>query len=806
MFKLFLNVLTCSALVLAGPAFAAGGSSGGPTPPDLTAGGERPGDAQHDWNLGATGARGWMHSYKMHTLSARQILITKVAKGAPADGRLEVGDVIVGINGKNFESDPRPALGRAITQAETERGDGKLSLRVWRAGQTKTITLKLPVLGSYSATAPFNCKKSERIIDNACATLAKNMQDKGYRPNTIVRSLNALALLASGDDQYAGLIEREADWAANFSSTGMQTWYYGYTMMFLSEYIIATGDTDVMPGLTRQVGKAVEGQSSVGSWGHRFANDEGFLLGYGMMHAPGVPLTTSLVLARKAGAKHPKLDLAIERSTTMIRFYVGKGAIPYGDHNAWIQNHDDNGKNGMAAVLFNLIEDREATEYFSRTSVACYGDERDTGHTGNFLNITWSLPGVAQSGPNATGAWMKEFGGYYYDLARQWDGSFIHQGPAQTRNDSYRNWDTTGATLLALTIPRGNLHMTSPKRRSAPRITSAEARSIIEDGRGWINFDRHRYYDAFDQDELIQKLTSWSAVVRDRAATALGRKAKIDILPKLIEMLDAEEPETRYGVCTAISRLRGDRSAAIPKLMELFDSDDLWTRVKAAQALAGIGEPARVAAPKLLERMASPNLDADPRGMEQRYLAQSLFARRGGLLSRSVEGIDRDALMKAIRVGLKNQDGRARGALASVYQTLSFEEIRPLLPAIRDAIEERPPSGIMFADGIRMAGLDLLSRHHIDEGLDLLIWYAKNQKPHASEKRLPRIMNMLERYGANAQTKIEDLEALAKHFDGGEENYPRRLSQGKAQVVRETIEKIKQSKDKPALISIQNVN
>ena len=806
MHKLFLSVLTCSALVLAGPAIARGGPSDGPTPPDLTAGGARPADAQHDWNLGATGARGWMHSYKMHTLTARQILITQVDKGSPADGRLQVGDVIVGVNGKPFESDPRPVFGRALSQAESARGDGKLSLRVWRAGQTRTVALNLAVLGSYSTTAPFNCKKSDRIIDNACAALAKNMQDKGYRPNPIVRSLNALALLASGDDQYAELIKREANWAANFESTSMQTWYYGYTMMFLSEYILATADTDVMPGLERQVGKAVEGQSAVGSWGHRFANDEGFLLGYGMMHAPGVPLTTSLVLARKAGVEHPELDLAIERSTTMIRFYLGKGAIPYGDHEAWIQNHDDNGKNGMAAILFNLLEDRQATEYFSRTSIACYGDERDTGHTGNFLNITWSLPAVAQSGPNATGAWMNEFGGYYYDLARQWDGSFVHQGPAQTRNDSYRNWDTTGATLLALPIPRGNLPMTAPKRNTAPRLSTREAKSIIEDGRGWNNFDRHSYYEAFDQDELIEKLTSWSPVVRDRAATALGRKAKIDILPKLIEMLDADDLETRYGVCTAISRLRGDRSAAIPKLMELVDNDDLWMRVKAAQALAGIGDPARVAAPKLLERMAQPNKQADPRGMEQRYLANALFGRRGGLLGRSVEGIDRDALMKAVRIGLKNQDGRARGALSSVYQTLSFEEIRPLLPAIRDAIEERPPSGIMFADQIRMAGLDLLSRHSVDDGMDLLIWYAQNQKPHASEKRLPNIMKMLERYGSHAQAKIDALEALAKHFDAGEKDFPRRLSQGKAQNVRDTIEKIKKSTDMPELISIGNVN
>jgi hypothetical protein len=40
---------------------------------------------------------------------------------------------------------------------------------------------------------------------------------------------------------------------------------------------------------------------------------------------------------------------------------IGKGAIPYGDHDAWIQTHEDNGKCGMASVLFNLMgEDRGA--------------------------------------------------------------------------------------------------------------------------------------------------------------------------------------------------------------------------------------------------------------------------------------------------------------------------------------------------------------------------------------------------------------------------------------------------------------
>ena len=96
-------------------------------------------------------------------------------------------------------------------------------------------------------------------------------------------------------------------------------------------------------------------------------------------------------------------------SMRLMRFYVGKGAVPYGDHHPWTQTHEDNGKCGMAAVLFNLLGQANGAEFFARMSVASHGAERDTGHTGNFCNILWSLPGVAQAGPHATGTWMNSY-------------------------------------------------------------------------------------------------------------------------------------------------------------------------------------------------------------------------------------------------------------------------------------------------------------------------------------------------------------------------------------------------------------
>jgi hypothetical protein len=359
-------------LVLGGPLAAA------PKPmpnPDFTKGGAIPEGADKDWNLGATGARGWMHSDRLATTQARQIYITRVAAGSPGSGLLEVGDVLLGVAGKPFSHDPRQELGKALSAAEASTG--KLALTRWRDGKTDQVTLGLPVLGSYSATAPYDCGKSKRILAQSCAALARRIQQPDYKENAISRSLNALGLLASGDPQYLPIIKNEAAWAADFSTDGFAVWWYGYVSVFLAEYVMATGDKSVLPGLRRIALEAAKGQSRVGSWGHRFAGPDGRLFGYGMMNSPGAVLTLGLVLAREAGVDDPEVATAIKRSGNLLRFYIGKGAVPYGDHGPFMQSHEDNGKCGMAAVLFDQLGEKEGTEFFAKMSTAAHGSERD---------------------------------------------------------------------------------------------------------------------------------------------------------------------------------------------------------------------------------------------------------------------------------------------------------------------------------------------------------------------------------------------------------------------------------------------
>ncbi len=789
--NIILTTLT-AAILLPMPARVAGGPN-----PDFTAGDPIPKGAAHDWNLGATGARGWMYSHRLCTTDARQIAITKVEQGSPADGVLQVGDVVLGVAGKPFSYDPRTELGRALTAAETEAGAGRLSLIRWRDGTTDTVVLKLPVLGAYSATAPYDCPKSQRILEQGLQVLSQRMADPSYRPNAIIRSLNGLALLAGGDPKHLPLLRREAEWAAGFSTQSMTTWWYGYTMIFLAEYAIATGDESVLPGLRRLALEAAEGQSIVGTWSHGFASPDGRASAYGMMNSAGIPLTIGLILAREAGVDDPRVAEAIEKSARLLRFYTGKGAVPYGDHAPWMQTHEANGKCGMAAVMFNVLGERESAEYFSRMSVASHGGDRDCGHTGNFFNILWSMPAVALSGPQATGAWMQEFGAWYFDLARRWDGTFLHQGPPQEANDKYHNWDCTGAYLLKYAMPLRNIYLTGKRESVAPELDPAAAASLIADGRGWSNVDRNSFYDQLTEEELLSRLGSWSPIVRSRAAMALARRGEAPVAA-LVAMLDSPSLHRRYGACAALGALGAAAAPAVPALEQALRHEDLWLRTEAAAALADIGEPGMSAVPQLLRMLAKGPSEDDPRGMEQRYLSFSVF---GKMLRRSLDGVDRDLLRQAVAAGLHNEDGRARTTIGGVYRQLSFEEIKPLLPAIHEAIVTPAPSGIMFADGVRMAGLDLLAKHGIREGLPLCLEILDIDR-WGKRPRLSGCLGALEKYGAAAKPMLPQLRQLEKDLLAHREAQGLQPHIEKLQAI---IEKLEQADEEGELRSLDEL-
>ncbi len=313
------------------------------TPPDLTQGGKP--DDTHDWSLGPIGANGWVFNRRPQegaSRLSRQTLITRVEKDGPADGRLQLDDVVLGVDGEKFSYDARKVLAAAINEAEKEINKGQLRLLVWRKGKELDTTLTLPAMGSYSKTMPFSCPKTDRIVDQACEYMKSKPLKEGW-----LGYIDALGMLATGREDLLPMVK---EFARSVCVSGeklsvekhvpMKCWHWSYKTLFLCEYYLLTRDEHVLPTITEYAAKIAMGQSGAGTWGHTYAAREntgylhGHLGGYGAINQMGLTLMICLKLADECGVKNDEVAAAIVRGNDFFKYFVGKGTIPYGDHGA----------------------------------------------------------------------------------------------------------------------------------------------------------------------------------------------------------------------------------------------------------------------------------------------------------------------------------------------------------------------------------------------------------------------------------------------------------------------------------------
>ena len=379
------------------------GSTLAAEPPDLTQGTTV--DRELTYNLGATGLRGWIYTKPTNffesvqgrtTTASRQILVTHVGAKSPADGVIQVDDVILGAGGKLFTDDARKSLAVAIQEAEKDANRGILKLTRWRAGKTDEVPLQLRVLGTYSDTAPYNCPKSKRIFDDACQVLEKEPLDEDWSG-----PISGLALLATGNPDYLPQVRAFARKIGTPRlklelKDGMVIWDWGYRNLFLCEYYLLTGDEEVRHAIHEYTVTLAKGQSMYGTFGHGIANrtPDGQLHGsippYGPVNAAGLIGNLAIAMGKKCGVADPEVDAAIDRASKFFGYYVDKGAIPYGEHMPW-PYHDNNGKNAMTAVLFAVQGNRIGeTQFFAKMVTASY-ENREYGHTGQGFSYLWGV-------------------------------------------------------------------------------------------------------------------------------------------------------------------------------------------------------------------------------------------------------------------------------------------------------------------------------------------------------------------------------------------------------------------------------
>jgi len=789
------------------------------TPPDLT----KTIDFQRtgEYFLGPTGAKGWLFvNERFMTDEARQILITEVQPGSPAEGVLEVGDVILGTGDTHFDSDARKCFGRAIDEAEKKDNRGILKLLRWRPveqsdsrqGKEQVVEIQLRVMGAYTDTAPYNCPKTKKTLDDALEVLVA-------RDDWSIFGIKALAFLATGEQMYIDLVRdflHEEKWARSdfkmsLESGGLVVWGAGYRNLVLTEYYLATGDKYVLPAIREHAVKTAMGQSNGGTWGHGFAwtsqNDgrlHGNLGGYGAVNQAGLPCFLAMLLAKKCGIEHPEIDDAIARSRRFFNQFVDKGSIGYGFHRPSLEIHcngrngmSGNGKNGVAAVAFGFLGDRRAGQFFSKMSVSLY-KTCEYGHSGNSYSYFWDPLGANYGGPLAAAAFHKQLR-WYYALTRQADGSFVNQplGGHYGRGTI----DPTVAQVLMMTSPRKAIYLTGKDQDESFWLDNEEVNETVAAGR-W----RFANTDDVTAGELIDRLDNWSPIAREWIAKALAKKQG-DFTQRLLELLKSDKPEARAGACTALG-YQGERAAAaVPSVAKALTDEEAIVRIAAGYTLARMEKAARRAVPDMLRAV----LATQEKGLmhpTQQALAFSLGYAPGkyaplyfsGVLpnlsedGNPLERLDRKLLYASVIKLLKDPSGRVRGCGAYALKFFTREDLAALAQPIYDAVKVPAPNYAMFDDDPRQHGLDLMARLRIAEGVPLC-FETLEPKRWGQGVRLPHRFQTFQEYAGTARSMLPQLKEM---------RWTLRSSDSR-QYLEDAIRAIETDKDSRPLVSLHTL-
>jgi sialate O-acetylesterase len=401
------------------------------------------------------------------------LYVHEVTPGSPADGKVFKDDMIYGANGKVFgtaNDDNYRDMAAAITASETEAGGGRLTLKIRRKGKLIEVPIQLEVMGSFSATTPWTCEKSRRIVEKA-----EEYMRSGLRPETgFVKTDdyiygpwydNVLFLLASGNPEMQGLVRRgiyqilddtfiarESDRRPRHDSRYNLSeppnpgggWEVAYMVMLLGEYYHRTGDPNILPYYQYLVTKATPPRP--------------LHPGYGTHPALVMPSLMGLVMAKEAGLKLDETALQggldyfyFRRAENACVMYVG---YPKGDFDpsSVFPNIDEaepmnpkekatgrvrswNGKLGTAAALYSMLEGKsKAVKACSSRCVYAYNRTR-SGHGGVWFNNFWTPVGAYHAGEKDYQSFMKGQQ-WWRELYRDHTGAMWQAGNAKRKMDT----------------------------------------------------------------------------------------------------------------------------------------------------------------------------------------------------------------------------------------------------------------------------------------------------------------------------------------------------------------------------------
>ncbi len=749
-------VLIVLALLL-GPA-----EKGAAAAPDLTSTNLASIDTTLTYNLGPTGMRGWIYNHSSGYTNGTQgtttsfqpwqILVTTVGSNTPAFGILASNDVILGVStGAGnlpvplFTNDARKSFGWAIGAAEA--GDGKMNFKRWRAGVTNDVTIQLQLTNlAYSATAPYNCPKSAAILSNACNVIASQSF-----PGVPGGPVLGLALLACGNTNFLPKVRTYAYSIApvNLSlrfSPGEQThsadaWGWGYKGVFLAEYYLLTGDTNVLHGINEYTVALAQAQSRYGTMSHGGAllNADGSFHGtmgpYGPVNQGGLVANLAIVMGKKCLVASgmpvdPEINPAIDRAAKFFSFYVQKGNIPYGEHEPW-PYHAGNGKESLAAVLFAMMGDKPAeTEYWTRLVLAGFNG-REYGHTGQGFSYLWGGMAANVGGTNAMAAYLAQIR-WHLDLERRADGSFTYDGNEQfggsALNDywgaaSYYSIDPTATYILTYGVAQQQLLITGKSANPTNWLDTAKISNAIWAG----TFDQ--VVTSLDTNQLMSALGEFDPLVRSWAANELGVRSNVSYAA-LTNLASSTNPWLRQSACEALGAIKNTN--ALDLLGRELTDTDIWARAKAASAIRNFMPTAFSAQMTNLlmaftNNATDPNVIvwSDPIQIANGLVGFALFGDAvygGNNIATNVTNASKSLYYSALQVGLKQPDSKARlGPANFALNNLTLADVKALLPDLIEVAVSESQADTMWSMNPRARGISTLSKYKVAEAIPIAL-------------------------------------------------------------------------------------
>ena len=396
-------------------------------------------------NLGPTGARA--------ILESKSFIVKYIFADSPAVGKLQLDDVITGVNGKPFTVEhtfghhmtrmkefpeigyegPLMDFGNAIE--ESEGADGKLTLRVKRGDKEIDVVVQLEAIGKFSETYPYNCAKSARLAKDAMDYLAKS--DFIKHEQCHAKCMSGLALLAAGKIDQAKEIVYSWNTIPEF---GIWVWPASYQCILLSEYYLITKDATVLPTIQGIVDVLIQGQvadmadykdrthGNMGNVGHKFRTG-GFghntnVGGYGTMTFTTALAVTAFEIAKDCGAKidQKKIDLAFDylRKSTTPEGYIG--------YHTEVCGYAAAGRQGIAIVAHKLAGDTEVNNNYIKIASHGLSNSKkylNDAHADSVLSVCWGLLGANVSGDQKALRDQMDYNKAWLNMARCHDGSFV---------------------------------------------------------------------------------------------------------------------------------------------------------------------------------------------------------------------------------------------------------------------------------------------------------------------------------------------------------------------------------------------